>query len=48
MSPSIPILSRETCKVLTHPFPDVYQGGFIDYHIMDIFKRLQVLGEESG
>lgn len=46
MSPSIPILSRETCKVLTHPFPDVYQGGFIDYHIMDIFKRLQVLGEE--
>jgi hypothetical protein len=37
---STPILSRDTCKILTHPFPQVYQGGFIDYHIMDIFKRL--------
>jgi hypothetical protein len=42
---STPILSRRTCENLTHPFPDVYQGGFIDYHLMDIFKRLQVLGE---
>lgn len=42
---STPILSRTTCEVLTHPFPEAYQGGFIDYHIMDIFKRLQVLGE---
>ena len=41
-----PILSRKTCEVLTHPFPEVYQGGFIDYHIMDIFKRLDVLGED--
>ncbi len=43
---STPILSRKTCEVLTHPFPQVYQGGFIDYHLMDIFKRLQVLGED--
>jgi glycosyltransferase involved in cell wall biosynthesis len=43
--PSTPIISRKTCEVLTHPFPESYQGGFIDYHIMDIFKRLQVLGE---
>ena len=42
---STPILSRTTCAVLTHPFPEAYQGGFIDYHLMDIFKRLQVLGE---
>ena len=43
---STPILSRTTCEVLTHPFPEAFQGGFIDYHLMDIFKRLQVLGEE--
>jgi hypothetical protein len=43
---STPILSRDTCEVLTHPFPEVYQGGFIDYHLMDIFKRLQVLGKD--
>jgi glycosyltransferase involved in cell wall biosynthesis len=42
---STPILSRTTCEVLTHPFPKLYQGGFIDYHLMDVFKRLQVLGE---
>ena len=24
----------------------MYRGGFIDYHLMDIFKRLQVLGED--
>ena len=46
MFPSTPILSRTTCETLTHPFPEAYQGGFIDYHIMDIFKRLQVLGED--
>jgi len=43
---STPILSRTTCEALTQPFPKAYQGGFIDYHVMDIFKRLQVLGED--
>jgi len=43
---STPILSRTTFEVLSHPFPETYQGGFIDYHIMDIFKRLQVSGED--
>lgn len=43
---STPILSRRTCEALMHPFPEVYHGGFIDYHLMDIFKRLQVLGED--
>lgn len=42
---STPILSRKTCELLIHPFPEGYQGGFIDYQLMDIFKRLQVLGE---
>ena len=46
MLSSTPILSRSTCEVLTHPFSNTYEGGFIDYHIMDIFKRLQMLGEE--
>ncbi|MDH5763077.1 MAG: hypothetical protein OEZ51_08850 [Nitrospinota bacterium] len=43
--PSTPILSRTTCQRLISPYPEVYAGGFIDYHLMDIFKRLQVLGE---
>ena len=42
---STPILSRRTCEILVRPFPEAYQGGFIDYHLMDIFKRLEVLGE---
>lgn len=36
------------CRTFASPMrtlPDVYQGGFIDYHLMDIFKRLEVLGE---
>ncbi|MCH7651437.1 MAG: hypothetical protein IIA63_09820, partial [Nitrospinae bacterium] len=28
------------------PFRVSFFGGFIDYHLMDIFKRLQVLGED--
>ena len=44
--PSTPILSRTTCEALVHPFPEVYKGGFIDYHVMDIFKRLQALGQD--
>jgi len=36
----IPILSRKTCEILERPFPSEYQGGFIDYHLFDIFKRL--------
>ncbi len=44
--PSTPILSRTACEILGDPFPEVYRGGFIDYHVMDIFKRLQVLGDD--
>jgi len=39
-----PILSRRTCELLIEPFPNLYVGGFIDYHIFDIFIRLQKLG----
>ena len=39
-----PILSRRTCDLLVEPYPKEYQGAFIDYHLFDIFKRLQHLG----
>lgn len=41
---SFPILSRRTCEVLVEPFPDAYRGAFIDYHLLDIFKRVQHAG----
>ncbi len=41
---TFPILSRRTCEVLLRPFHPAYRGAFIDYHLMDIFKRL----EQSG
>jgi len=40
----IPIVSRTTCDLLGDPFPPQYPGGFIDYHLFDIFKRLGRLG----
>lgn len=41
---SFPILSRLTCDAAADPFPGEYRGAFIDYHIMDIFKRLEGWG----
>lgn len=41
---TFPILSRSTCEVLQNPYHHAYRGAFIDYHLMDIFKRL----EQSG
>ncbi|MBC8509425.1 MAG: hypothetical protein H8D34_31630 [Chloroflexi bacterium] len=38
---TFPILSRRTCELLVEPYPKEYQGAFIDYHLLDIFKRLQ-------
>jgi hypothetical protein len=38
---SFPILSRRTCEILQEPFPEAYRGAFIDYHLLDIFKRLE-------
>ena len=42
---TFPILSRRTCELLIDPFPAQYRGAFIDYHLLDIFKRLEMLGE---
>jgi hypothetical protein len=41
---TFPILSRRTCEVLQEPFPRAYGGAFIDYHLMDVFKRLEHAG----
>jgi len=41
---TFPILSRRTCEVLVEPYPKAYHGAFIDYHLFDIFKRLQCAG----
>ena len=41
---TFPILSRRTCEFLVEPYPKEYQGAFIDYHLFDIFKRLQHAG----
>jgi hypothetical protein len=41
---AFPILSRRTCELLIEPFPRAYQGAFIDYHLLDIFKRLERYG----
>lgn len=41
---TFPILSRRICELLVEPYPNEYQGAFIDYHLFDIFKRLQHAG----
>lgn len=41
---TFPILSRRTCEVLKEPYHHAYRGAFIDYHLMDIFKRLEHAG----
>lgn len=42
---TFPVLSRRTCELLGDPFPAAYQGAFIDYHLLDIFKRLEHGGQ---
>ncbi len=39
--PTFPILSRTLCNLLKNPFPGTYKGSFIEYHLLDIFKRLE-------
>jgi len=41
---AFPILSRAVCQMLGEPFPRAYRGAFIDYHLLDIFKRLERRG----
>lgn len=41
---AFPILSKRTCQILQQPYHSAYRGAFIDYHLMDIFKRLEHAG----
>jgi hypothetical protein len=41
---SFPILSRKLCELLAEPYPKEYSGGFIDWHLQDIFVRLKKNG----
>ena len=41
---TFPILSRQSCELLGDPFPRSYKGAFIDYHLLDVFKRLERRG----
>jgi len=41
---TFPILSRRCCDLLGDPFPAAYRGAFIDTHLFDLFKRLQLAG----
>jgi len=41
---TFPILSRQCCELLQKPYHLAYRGAFIDYHLMDIFKRLEKAG----
>ncbi len=41
---AFPILSRKACELLGEAFPRAYRGAFIDYHLLDIFKRLEHRG----
>jgi ABC-type polysaccharide/polyol phosphate transport system ATPase subunit len=43
---AFPILSRKACEILGEPFPAAYRGAFIDYHLLDIIKRLEQLGQQ--
>jgi hypothetical protein len=43
---TFPILPRRTCDLLVDPFPRIYKGAFIDYQLLDIFKRLQHQGHQ--
>lgn len=41
---TFPIMSRHTCELLIQPYHHAYRGAFIDYHLMDIFKRIEKAG----
>lgn len=43
---TFPILSRRVCELLESPYPAEYRGALIDYHLLDIFKRLSAMGHD--
>jgi len=43
---AFPVLTRKACEVMTRPYPEEYQAGFIDWHLFDVFKRLKRMGDD--
>lgn len=41
---AFPIISKKLCSLIQAPFPDCFQGSFIDSHLFDIFNRLKRKG----
>lgn len=41
---TFPILGSRTCEYMAQPFPKGYSGALIDYHIFDVFKRMEKKG----
>lgn len=41
---TFPVLSRRVCRLLVEPYPQAYQGAWIDVHLLDIFQRLRHAG----
>jgi glycosyltransferase involved in cell wall biosynthesis len=41
---TFPILTKKACELLLRPYPEEYKTHFIDWHILDIFKRLCAMG----
>ncbi len=41
---TFPILTKKACELLLRPYPEEYKTHFIDWHILDIFKRLRAMG----
>jgi hypothetical protein len=43
---TFPIMTRRVCELLESPYPVEYRGALIDYHLLDVFKRLKTLGHD--
>jgi glycosyltransferase involved in cell wall biosynthesis len=41
---TFPILTKKACELLLRPYPEEYKTHFIDWHTLDIFKRLCAMG----
>jgi glycosyltransferase involved in cell wall biosynthesis len=41
---TFPICTKKVCELLIRPYPDDYKSYFIDWHLLDVFKRLRAAG----
>lgn len=42
---TFPVISRRCADVLIEPYPRAYAGAFIDVHLLDVFRRLKLRGQ---